>query len=134
MSKGDSAMRRIEQGSKIMLCHGPWLQAAVLLCVMVCCAHGGPESGPGWAPPSRASPRPSRASRERAMRLRGGVSKFYNVTAPPKRGGVFIQPEGGVVQVTRAARGVCDMRQLLARECVVIQSDRKSGRRAVRME
>ena len=32
------------------------------------------------------------------LRLRGGVSKYYNVTAPPKRGGIFIEPEGGVLK------------------------------------
>ena len=31
-----------------------------------------------------------------AIRLRGGVSKYYNISAPPKRGGIFIEPGGGV--------------------------------------
>jgi hypothetical protein len=30
------------------------------------------------------------------LRLRGGVSKYYNHTAPPNRGGVFEEPKAGV--------------------------------------
>eukprot|EP00960_Hanusia_phi_P038931 753664-Hanusia_phi.AAC.1 len=30
------------------------------------------------------------------IRLRGGVSKYYNHTAPPLRGGIFEEPKGGI--------------------------------------
>jgi hypothetical protein len=35
-------------------------------------------------------------SRFSCLRLRGGVSKYYNHTAPPNRGGVFEEPKAGV--------------------------------------
>ena len=31
-----------------------------------------------------------------ALRLRGGVSKYYNETAPPRRGGIFEEVKGGI--------------------------------------
>jgi hypothetical protein len=56
-------------------------------------------AGRHWEQHAYASP---------AMHLRGGVSKYYNVTAPPKRGGIFIEPESGVEQVSgKGNRCVC---------------------------
>jgi hypothetical protein len=98
-------------------------------------ARGGLECIPGWSPPSRAPPLPPRASRALAIRLRGGVSKFYNVTAKPKRGGVFIEPEGGVVQVAPATRGACvHAAAACARMRGNPESSEVTGRRSVRME
>ena len=113
----------------------PWVQAAILIYTLACRARGGLESGVGWAPLSRAPPLPPRANSALALRLRGGVSKFYNVTAPPNRGGVFIQSEGGVVQVAPAACGACVH---AAAACARMRGNPGSlevtGRRSVRME
>jgi len=73
--------------------HRQRLRAAVLFCVLAAHAHGGQDGGARRAPPA--------ALPQNILQLRGGVSKYYNVTAPPKRGGVFIEPESGVVQVIR---------------------------------
>ncbi len=44
----------------------------------------------------RAIIHPSHVHHASCLRLRGGVSKYYNHSAPPNRGGVFEEPRAGV--------------------------------------
>ena len=67
----------------------------LLVCVLAAHAYDSQDGGGRRALP---------AAQLHMLRLRGGVSKYYNVTAPPKRGGVFIEPESGVVQVVPGRR------------------------------
>ena len=116
--------------------HRQRLRAAVLFCVLAAHAYGGQHGGARRALPA--------ALPQHILRLRGGVSKYYNVTAPPKRGGVFVEPESGVVQVTRrltrprapaparlrACAHGCEGKRARAKQRVCAASGRGSGLRA----
>lgn len=46
-------------------------------------------------------------SPSRMLRLRGGVSKYYNETAPSRRGGIFETPNAGVAPVSSHPSALC---------------------------